>query len=148
MLKGVGRNDTNLVVVRASARTFFCYDRLMLPFEPEPKLEPENNAPVNLFTKDQLKAVYITLGCFFISSIGAVLSNVIPGAYVLMFAWFFGVLIGFGLVVGSFFTGIYNMFAGKDKGTLLASSLILALGFFVVGYGTCAFNIFGFQGGL
>jgi hypothetical protein len=116
------------------------------PSPPTPELPPaipeqESSA---FFTRAQLVGLYVSLGCFAISSVAAALAPVTSNvSNILLIAWFVGVAAGLGTVVASFLGGVVNIF--QDKGVMLASSFVIGFIVVIVGYGSCAFNISGMQ---
>ncbi len=106
-----------------------------------------------LFQKDQLYALYATLGLFGVSVIPGLASKlffiptIVNTAFGgLLFVWFLGVLVGAVLVMGSFLRGLFRI--PKDHGHMIFSSAILFLILLLVGGGTCAINIFSLSGQL
>ena len=106
--------------------------------------------PPAFFSREQVILIYAALILFGASVVGSMLSTVFKNiglsqsavgtlSAMLLYAWFFGVLVGFATAFFGFIIGIIRL--GKDKGRLLGSSIIIFLGLMIVGYGTCAFNL-------
>ena len=62
-----------------------------------------------------------------------------PAFGTLEYAWFGGFLLGLGLAFGGFIVGIVRLFKGEWQ--MLLSSIIIGVVIFVVGFGSCAYNL-------
>lgn len=125
------RPSVSVVHTPESIRACLCYYGDMPPQEP-------------LFNKQQILWIKVVLGTFIISSAGTLLADLTGQQFFSSFqpVWFVGASAGFVLVVSGFLGGIVNVFRNKGL-NLFLSSILLALVFGLVGYGTCSFNLSG-----
>ncbi len=114
-----------------------------------PSAPPNNSSSgaQHLFQKDQLYALYATLGLLGVSVVPGLISKLffVPNIAdtplgALIWIWFLGVLVGAVLVTGSFLRGLFRI--PKDHGHMVLSSVVLFLILLLVGGGTCAINVF------
>jgi hypothetical protein len=103
------------------------------------KLELESK-PEQGFNVKQL--FFVCLGLFGVSSLGALLSHIVPIFGITIYLWYIAVGVSLISVVVLFFAGVIKGFSGKSFEMVgYAVMFLVVLG--VVGFGTCMLNMSG-----
>ena len=91
---------------------------------------------------DVKKLFYACAGLFVISSLGVLLSHILPFLAFAMYLWYVAVGVSLISVVKLFFTGIYQGFSGKSF-NLVGAAVVFLVILGLIGFGTCALNMSG-----
>jgi cation transport ATPase len=86
------------------------------------------------------KTLYIYIGIFAFSSLGALLSHVVPFFAFTIYFWYLAFGLSLLSIVVLFFTGIFQGFSGKSF-NMVGFSILFLVVLGVVGAGTCFINM-------